>query len=152
VSRDERKADEMFDLLASYPELARDEIVKKLDLGGTEDFHHVKGVLQDILGNAQDINLVARKGGPNEPWIYSLQGLPTHEIAEFYLQQKSRGNFLRLRRLYMVARSLASGLDPATLAARLARIQQRTIWRALEDTYEVLVEYGIAGGLEMPPQ
>lgn len=150
-------AQEMFDLLASNPnEIQRDDIVKAIGLSGTMDFHDVKGVLQDLLGEGDSINVVgraAKQSGGEDPargYFYRLEGDGNSPVSKQYQIQKARGLFTRQKRALSVSNSMVKDSDGRTAAGRALRAQNRNMRRTMEDTIDVLAVLGDPHPPDMP--
>jgi hypothetical protein len=151
MSDREECASAMFDILAAAPEpISRDEIMALLSIQGVSEFHKTKGVLQDMLGSDDEINLVGEHANGNG-WFYSLRGAPDDEIARRYLIQKERNILGREIREYFVVCSLARNVDKRTTAGRLAYRVVKQAYRKIEDSSDLLVELGYDGDITLPP-
>lgn len=145
MNRLDRLAAEMYHILQGVSPRAmdRDDLMRAMGIVTVSDFHQIKGVLQDLLGATDTINLVADPSNNGlSGWTYSLQGDPTEPAVRAYLVAKTKGILQRQLRQYSIHRSLAAGISGNTVAGRAARRLQRSHYRTIEDTVDVLVELG----------
>jgi len=157
-----RLAQDLYDLqVAAMPrECSRNELMKGIGIvanpakGPTQNeivfFHEIKGYLQDILAVTDVVTMVGRRVAGNQGWMYSLQGGPTHPVSKEYMIEKTRGLFKRHKRSYAVMTALSAGISGSTTEGRYIRRLQRTAYRALEDTVDVLAELGVSAP-SLPP-
>lgn len=87
--------------------------------------------LRTILGDTQDVNLVAEPEIAGEPWVYRLTGdLAT---ARFWITNRLRDSETRLRTEQAVMLSVARATDGRTSEGKRARITEQALRHLIED-------------------
>jgi hypothetical protein len=144
MSRLDDLASDMFDMLAAIAPtgIPRDDIITALGIYDVNEFHGVKGALQDMLGEIDIITVVGERGAAGAGWEYSLRGDPTDPAVVSYLVERSYNDFSRDRRSFVIAKALAAGIPGRTSAGRAALRRARMAYRSMEDTVDMLTELG----------
>ena len=140
-------ADQLFDLLVASPDgMTRDAIMAKLGITDVNTFHIIKRQLQKTLGTDTVTVVGDPKTNNDGGWTYSLQGDPSHPVAQQY--QILRGENLLSRNLtsFTITKALRNGVDRRTVAGQTANRMLETQRRLIIDTFEFLVQLGARTG------
>lgn len=140
-------ADRLFDLLVASPDgLTRDALMAQLGITDVNMFHVIKRQLQKTLGT-DTVTIVGDPKTNNEGgWTYSLQGDPSHPLAQQYLILRAENLLSRHMTSHTITKSLRNGVDRRTTAGQVINRMLETERRLIVDTFEVLVSLGARHG------